>query len=215
MYATTVLWILHDRQRALSLRILVCSREDSAGRDPLSPENIGCPELIRGHGWLCWYQHSTCDCTRWIIQCLKHRLWRSSRIHRTVVTYVTIGFPEIKISLIVSSIVSWGDGDLILVPLCGCLILVHLVDGHSYYFIFVHGVRHLVLAITNKNLFVIFSPIQKRILSLWTEQFCQSQVELNAFSRLFKLGARVREKEGEEAFAWGQKPIWGQRFTSS
>ena len=28
------------------------------------------------------------------IQCFKHRLWRSSRIHRTVVTFVTFDLDE-------------------------------------------------------------------------------------------------------------------------
>ena len=54
--------------------------------------------IIRGHGWLCWYKHSTCACMRWRHSVLKYCLWRSSRIHRTVVTYITFVLPQVMCS---------------------------------------------------------------------------------------------------------------------
>ena len=88
---------MDDRQSVQSLGLFMGSREDSSGTDPqVTPEFIP-----SGH------VRVTGDfvgiCTRPVhaqdgdIQCFKHRLWRSSRIHRTVVTAVTFVYRHLSV----------------------------------------------------------------------------------------------------------------------
>ena len=64
--------------------LLVCSREDSGNR---SANDAGVTWVT---GDFVVIRYSNCACVRWIYPVLKHRLWRSSWTHRTVVTAVTI-----------------------------------------------------------------------------------------------------------------------------
>ena len=62
--------------------------EDSIGTDPLmTPEDIACSGSLTGD--FVGITTRPVHVQDGDIQCLKHCLWQLSRIHRTIVTYVT------------------------------------------------------------------------------------------------------------------------------